>query len=95
MEMDLKVYAKENPRKKKILEYIINETTVKTGSELIWLWVANNQKIEKFFLFIYQKNETRLLLKSDFCQTLKVKVNLGCIRFLQTVAHGVRKPVVS
>jgi hypothetical protein len=57
MEMDLKVYAKENPRKKKILEYIINETTVKTGSELIWLWVANNQKIEKFFLFIYQKNE--------------------------------------
>jgi putative transposase len=28
-------------RKKKIEEFIIDETLIKIGSELIWLWVAN------------------------------------------------------
>ncbi len=31
-----KIFAK----KRKILEYIVDETIIKVGSELIWLWVA-------------------------------------------------------
>jgi putative transposase len=36
---------KYNPRmvsskKRKVLEYVIDETIIKVGSELIWLWVA-------------------------------------------------------
>jgi putative transposase len=27
-------------KKSKVLEYVIDETVIKTGSELIWLWVA-------------------------------------------------------
>jgi len=27
-------------KKRKVLEYVIDETIIKVGSELIWLWIA-------------------------------------------------------
>ncbi|HEY6534647.1 MAG TPA: hypothetical protein VIY08_02385, partial [Candidatus Nitrosocosmicus sp.] len=55
-------------RKRKIKEYIIDETSIKSGSSnLIWLWVViepTNNEILSFY--ISKKNET-CLLQSDFC----------------------------
>jgi putative transposase len=39
-----KYKSKKIPRKKKIEEYIIDETAIKTGSELIWLRVVIKPK---------------------------------------------------
>jgi putative transposase len=39
-------------RKKKIKEFIIDETLIKIGSELIWLWVAAIELGSKEFLGI-------------------------------------------
>ena len=35
-----KYKPKEGHKKKKILEYIIDETAIKIGSELIWVWIV-------------------------------------------------------
>jgi putative transposase len=53
--------------KREIKEYIIDETAIKAGSELLWLWVVVEPSIKKFFPFTCQKNETCLLLLNDFC----------------------------
>ncbi len=52
--------------KNKILEYIIDETAIKAGSELIWLWVVIEPTDKEILQLIYQKNET-CLWQSDFC----------------------------
>ncbi len=39
-------------KNKKIQEYIIDETAIKTGSELIWLWVVI-EPIYREILFFY------------------------------------------
>ena len=39
---------------------------IKLGSELVWIWVAIEQKDKEIFHFIYPKNEICLLL-NDFC----------------------------
>ena len=35
---------KISSKKSKVLEYVIDETVIKIGSELIWLWVAIGNK---------------------------------------------------
>ena len=37
--MDTKVHALETSQNKKINEYIIDETVIKVGSKIIWLWL--------------------------------------------------------
>jgi transposase-like protein len=39
-----KYKSKKIPRKKKIEDYIIDETAIKTGSELILLWIVIEPK---------------------------------------------------
>jgi putative transposase len=36
--------TKKHRKNKKIIEFIIDETAIKAGSELIWLWVAIEPK---------------------------------------------------
>jgi putative transposase len=38
---------KISSRKSKVLEYVIDETVIKIGSELIWLWVAINNTTKR------------------------------------------------
>ncbi len=38
-------------KNKKIQEYIIDETAIKTGSELIWLWVVIESENKEILLF--------------------------------------------
>jgi putative transposase len=56
---------KYNPKKlsshkKKIAEYVIDETIIKVGSELIWLWVAIEPWNKGILGLICLKKETRL-----------------------------------
>ena len=55
-------------KRKKIDEYIVDETLIKVGSELIWLWVAIEPENKQILaLQPYQKRETCLWLRG-FCQ---------------------------
>ena len=48
MELGVKVQTKAYCKNNKIVEFIIDETALKAGSELIWLWVViepNNKEI--------------------------------------------------
>jgi putative transposase len=48
---------KYHQRKKKIDEFITDETLVKVGSEFIWLWVAIEAKNKKILAEVFQKSE--------------------------------------
>ena len=53
-------------QRKKISEFIIDETLVKVGSEYIWFGLRLNQKISKFSHYPYPRKETCLLLRDLF-----------------------------
>ncbi|HEY6535565.1 MAG TPA: hypothetical protein VIY08_07175 [Candidatus Nitrosocosmicus sp.] len=54
-------------RKKKIKEYIIDETTIKAGSELIWLWVIIEPKYKEILAVEISKERNMFVAQSDFC----------------------------
>src|SRR6476660_9139724 len=56
-------------RKKKIEEFIIDETLIKIGSELIWLWVAIGFQ-SKEILGINISKERNMLLTERFISSL-------------------------
>ena len=57
-------------RKKKIEEFIIDETLIKIGSELIWLWVAAIELESKEILGISISKERNMLLAERFISSL-------------------------
>ena len=57
-------------RKKKIEEFIIDETLIKIGSELIWLWVATIEIKSKEILGISISKERNMLLAEKFISSL-------------------------
>ena len=47
-------------RRRKISEYVVDETLIKVGSQYIWIWIAiepKNRKILALFLLINPKKE--------------------------------------
>jgi len=53
-------------------EFIVDETLIKVGSELIWLWVAiepENRQILALLLLINPRRETCLLLREILIKT--------------------------
>ena len=48
---------KISSKKKKVDEFIIDETLVKVGSEFIWLWVAIEAKNKEILAEAFQKSE--------------------------------------
>jgi putative transposase len=56
---------KISTKKKKILEYIIDETVIKVGSELIWLWVAIELE-SKEILAISMSKERNMFIAERF-----------------------------
>ncbi|MGD9535287.1 MAG: hypothetical protein AB7V56_16145, partial [Candidatus Nitrosocosmicus sp.] len=79
---------KMQSRRRKVLEYIVDETMLKVGSEYIWLWVAiepKNRQILALLLLINLRKETCLLLKYIFQLWSKFMKN---IQFQQTVEYG-------
>ena len=61
----LKIQAK----KRKILEYIVDETLIKIGSEYIWIWVAIESK-NKQILALSISKERNMLIAERFLSTI-------------------------
>jgi putative transposase len=57
-------------RIRKIKEYIIDETVIKVGSELIWLWVVIEPTNKQILSFRISKEQNMYLLKNEFCLRL-------------------------
>ncbi len=77
-------------RKIKINEFVVDETQIKVGSELIWLWVAIDLKQRTLLKQAYQKRETCLWQRDFYTVLQKNMVNMSS---QQTVAHGIHKLV--
>src|SRR4051812_23587889 len=58
---------KISSKKSKVLEYVIDETVIKIGSELIWLWVAIDNKTKRILRLSISK-ERNMLLQNDLLQ---------------------------
>jgi len=68
MELDSKYNPKKiSSKKSKVLEYVIDETVIKIGSELIWLWVAIDNKTKRVLRLSISK-ERNMLLQNDLLQ---------------------------
>ncbi len=52
--------------KKKVLEYIIDETLIEVGSELTWLWVAIDSE-NNAILGMSISKERNMLLQNIIC----------------------------
>jgi putative transposase len=61
----LKIQAK----KKKILEYIVDETLIKIGSKYIWIWVAIEPKNKRILTLSISK-ERNMLIAERFLSTI-------------------------
>ncbi len=64
-----KYKPKKINEKKKINEYIIDETTVKVGSELIWLWVVI-EPVDKKILSINKSKERNMFVAECFLSNI-------------------------
>ncbi|HEY6537173.1 MAG TPA: hypothetical protein VIY08_15470 [Candidatus Nitrosocosmicus sp.] len=53
-------------RKRKIKEYIIDETAIKAGSELIWLWVIIEPKHKEILAVDISKKRNMFVAQRDF-----------------------------
>ena len=58
----IRKYKPQKLKKKNIEEYIIDETVVKTGSELIWLWLAIEPKDREILSYHISKEQKICLL---------------------------------
>ena len=61
-------------RKKKIEEFIIDETLIKIGSELIWFWVAIELESKEILGISTSKERSIMLLAEQFTSSL-VKIH--------------------
>jgi putative transposase len=57
-------------KKKNIDEYIIDETIVKTGSELIWLWIAIEPKDREILSFHISKERNMFVASERFLSSI-------------------------
>ncbi len=57
---------KISSKKKKISEYIIDETVIKVGSEYIWIWVATIELESKEILGISVSKEQNMFVAERF-----------------------------
>lgn len=65
-------------KKKKILEYIIDETVIKAGSELIWLWVVI-EPTEKEILSFHISKERNMFVVERFLSQVVNKYGLHLV----------------
>ncbi len=58
--------------KNKIQEYIIDETAIKTGSELIWLWVVIEPENKQILSFHISKEQNMFVAERFLSHVLDV-----------------------
>jgi transposase-like protein len=90
METDKKIQAKEDSeQKKKINEFIVDETQIKVGSHHIWLWAAIEPK-HRQIIQVDISFEQNMLWCRAFVSHLIDKYAKHRIR--QTWAQGISRP---
>ena len=67
---------KDNPKKtsskkSKVLEYVIDETVIKIGSELIWLWVAIDNKTKRILRLSISKERNMFVAERFVADLIK------------------------
>ena len=73
LELDSNVQTSKDPsRKKKVMEFIIDETLLKVSNEYVWLWVAI-EPIDKIILGIRLSVERSMLVAERFIHELSTK----------------------
>lgn len=78
-------------KRTKISQFIIDETLIRVGREVVWLWIAIEPK-SKSILDMRISLERSILVAEQFLQEL-IK-NIEKIRFLlMVVVHGIHKHV--
>jgi putative transposase len=91
MEMDSKIKTKENfDQAKKIDEFIIDESLIRSGSQYVWLWVANEPK-NKQILQMNMSFERTMLVVVRFIVSPINKYGKHRTLSQQTVERGIRK----
>jgi putative transposase len=63
---------KEQTRKRKILEYIVDETLIKIGSEYIWIWVAIEPGNKEILALNISKERNMLIAERFLSDLVKV-----------------------
>ena len=54
-------------KNKSIKEYVIDETIIKAGSELVWIWVVIEPTNKEILSFYISKERNMYLPKNEFC----------------------------
>ncbi len=62
-------------KRKKISEYIVDETTIKVGSELIWLWIAIESETRQILALSISKERNMLIAIERFIAADLVKIH--------------------
>lgn len=80
--------------KRRIYEFIIDETLIKVGGEFVWLWIASEPK-DKTILGIHISYERNMLIAEHFIHSLVEKYGKHPVS-TDSVVHGIHhKPVDS
>ena len=76
---------------KKIDEYIVDETLIKVGSELIWFWIAIEPENRQILAVSISKERNMFVAERDSYQTWSKIMEI--IQYPLTVVLGIHKPV--
>ncbi len=85
-----KYKPKRHLKNKKIQEYIIDETAIKAGSELIWLWVIIEPKHKEILEANISKERNMFVAERFLSEVVK---RYEYVLFHQMVVHGTHKHV--
>ena len=79
-------------RKKKLVEgFVVDETLLKIGSEMVWLWVAIEPASNEILSTSISKERNTFVAERFLCRYWK---SLGNILFrLMAIEHGIPRPV--
>jgi putative transposase len=62
---------KISSKKSKVLEYVIDETVIKIGSELIWLWIAIGNKTKRILRLSISKERNMFVAERFVADLIK------------------------
>ena len=79
-------------KKTKISQFIIDETVIRVGREVVWLWVAIEPKT-KSILDMRISLERSMLVAEQFLQELIKKYGKYLSPLMVVVVHGIHKHV--
>ena len=83
---------KISSRKKRLSEFIVDETQIKVGSEYVWLMGCYRAKVRKFSALVISK-ETNMFVAERFLSN--IVSTYGATQFQRTAAPGIHWPVSS